>query len=105
MKRKQTNHHHHHYYQRRQSQTSSSSSPSRRRSVPKGHIAVYVGEVDERKRFVVPISVLNHPLFLDLLKLAEDEFGYYPPHGALTIPCHEHEFIDLLVASSLLYTL
>ncbi|CAN0910079.1 Auxin-responsive protein SAUR15 [Linum grandiflorum] len=82
-----------------------SSSSSSRRSVPKGHIAVYVGEVDERKRFVVPISVLNHPLFLDLLKLAEDEFGYYPPHGALTIPCHEHEFIDLLVASSLLYTL
>ncbi|MBA0791392.1 hypothetical protein Gohar_015971, partial [Gossypium harknessii] len=46
--------------------------------VPKGHIAVYVGET-QRKRFVVPISVLNHPSFNDLLKRAEEEFGFNHP--------------------------
>ncbi|GAY60976.1 hypothetical protein CUMW_206250 [Citrus unshiu] len=62
--------------------------------VPKGHIAVYVGEM-ERKRFVVPISYLNHPLFADLLKKAEEEFGFNHPMGGLTVPCKEDDFIDL----------
>ncbi|XP_048234460.1 auxin-responsive protein SAUR21-like [Ricinus communis] len=62
--------------------------------VPKGHIAVYVGEC-QKKRFVVPISYVNHPLFLDLLNRAEEEFGFNHPMGGLTIPCQEHVFIDL----------
>ncbi|XVF00956.1 hypothetical protein REPUB_Repub04eG0046900 [Reevesia pubescens] len=62
--------------------------------VPKGHIAVYVGET-QRKRFVVPISVVNHPSFKDLLKRAEEEFGFNHPMGGLTIPCKEDAFIDL----------
>ncbi|KAK9177275.1 hypothetical protein WN944_029295 [Citrus x changshan-huyou] len=62
--------------------------------VPKGHIAVYVGEM-ERKKFVVPISYLNHPLFADLLKKAEEEFGFNHPMGGLTVPCKEDDFIDL----------
>nr|GMD08636.1 auxin-induced protein 10A5-like [Ipomoea batatas] len=48
--------------------------------VPRGHLAVYVGESpDERHRFVVPISYLNHPLFHDLLSLAEEEYGFRHP--------------------------
>ncbi|KAJ4716704.1 Auxin-responsive protein [Melia azedarach] len=62
--------------------------------VPKGNIAVDVGEI-ERKRFVVPISYLNHPLFADLLNRAEEEFGFNHPVGGLTIPCKEDAFIDL----------
>ncbi|PIA56084.1 hypothetical protein AQUCO_00700436v1 [Aquilegia coerulea] len=62
--------------------------------VPKGHIAVYVGE-NQKKRFVVPISYLNHPLFQDLLNQAEEEFGFSHPMGGLTIPCDEETFIDL----------
>lgn len=62
--------------------------------VPKGHIAVYVGET-QRKRFVVPISVLNHPSFKDLLKRAEEEFGFNHPTGGLTIPCREDPFLNL----------
>ncbi|XP_050233795.1 auxin-responsive protein SAUR21-like [Mercurialis annua] len=62
--------------------------------VPKGHIAVYVGEY-QKKRFVVPISYVNHPLFIDLLNRAEEEFGFNHPMGGLTIPCQEHVFIDL----------
>ncbi|KAL5791127.1 hypothetical protein ACOSQ2_006015 [Xanthoceras sorbifolium] len=48
--------------------------------VPKGHIAVYVGEI-QRKRYVVPISYLNHPLFVDLLNRVEEEFGFNHPMG------------------------
>ncbi|KAL5714430.1 Auxin-responsive protein saur22 [Ranunculus cassubicifolius] len=62
--------------------------------VPKGHIAVYVGE-SEKKRFVVPISYLNHCLFRDLLQKAEDEFGFIHPMGGLTIPCNEDTFLNL----------
>ncbi|AES89296.1 putative small auxin-up RNA [Medicago truncatula] len=56
--------------------------------MPKGYIAVYVGE----KRFVIPISYLNQPLFQDLLSQAEEEFGYDHPMGGLTIPCTEDVF-------------
>ncbi|KAF8377846.1 hypothetical protein HHK36_031232 [Tetracentron sinense] len=62
--------------------------------VPKGHFAVYVGE-NMKRRFVVPISFLNHPSFQDLLTRAEEEFGYNHPMGGLTIPCKEAAFIDL----------
>ncbi|OMP05261.1 Auxin responsive SAUR protein [Corchorus olitorius] len=63
-------------------------------SVPKSHFAVYVGEV-EKKRFVVPISILNHPFFQNLLSQAEEEYGFDHPMGALTIPCSEEAFLDL----------
>ncbi|XP_021900487.1 auxin-induced protein 15A-like [Carica papaya] len=63
--------------------------------VPKGHVAVYVGEELEKKRFVVPICYLNHPSFQDLLSRAEEEFGFNHPMGGLTIPCQEHVFVSL----------
>ncbi|XP_022146172.1 auxin-responsive protein SAUR23-like [Momordica charantia] len=62
--------------------------------IPKGHIAVYVGEI-QTKRFVVPVTYLNHPSFVNLLKRAEEEFGFNQPMGGLTIPCREDVFIDL----------
>ncbi|KAL9354315.1 hypothetical protein Peur_052285 [Populus x canadensis] len=69
--------------------------PSRNHSdVPRGHIAVYVGEF-QKKRFEVPISYINHPSFLALLNRAEEEFGFSHPMGGLTIPCKEDAFIDL----------
>lgn len=61
--------------------------------VPKGHFAVYVGET--HKRFVIPLSYLNHPLFQGLLNLAEEEFGFDHPMGGLTIPCSEDYFKSL----------
>ncbi|MBA0758508.1 hypothetical protein Gotri_021495 [Gossypium trilobum] len=51
----------------------------------KGHFVVYVGEVDEKKCFVVPISLLKHPSFPKLLSQPEEEFGFNHPKGALTI--------------------
>ncbi|KAL3515070.1 hypothetical protein ACH5RR_021972 [Cinchona calisaya] len=62
--------------------------------VPKGHMTVYVGEI-QKKRFVIPISYLNHPSFLALLKKAEEEFGFNHPTGGPTIPCREEAFIYL----------
>ncbi|TXG67347.1 hypothetical protein EZV62_008622 [Acer yangbiense] len=63
--------------------------------VPKGHLVVYVGE-SQRKRFVIPVSFLNHSSFQDLLSQAEEEFGFDHPMGGLTIPCREDIFIDLI---------
>ncbi|XP_073016294.1 indole-3-acetic acid-induced protein ARG7-like [Primulina eburnea] len=81
----------------RQILTRSLSSERRSNSVdvPKGHCAVYVGETENKQRFVIPLSYLNNPLFQDLLNQAEEEFGFYHPMGKLTIPCSEDLFIDL----------
>ncbi|KAL7590554.1 auxin-responsive protein SAUR21 [Lactuca sativa] len=62
--------------------------------LPKGYFAVYVGE-QEKKRFVIPVSLLSQPSFQQLLHQAEEEFGYDHPMGGLTIPCSEHTFFDL----------
>ena len=85
---------------KRSSSFSRKSASSRAVDVPKGFLSVYVG--DEMKRFVIPISYLNHPLFRDLLDWAEEEFGYSFPKGGLTIPCTEDYFINL--TSSLGYS-
>ncbi|KAK4477172.1 hypothetical protein RD792_016385 [Penstemon davidsonii] len=63
--------------------------------VPKGHFAVYVGD-NEKKRFIIPVSYLNHPSFQDLLYQAEEEFGFDHPMGSLTIPCSEDLFMDVI---------
>ncbi|KAM3376894.1 Auxin-responsive protein SAUR21 [Capsicum annuum] len=63
--------------------------------VPKGHLAVYVGETDKKKRYVVPIAYLNHTSFQELLKKAEEEFGFQHPTGGLTIPCNEDAFFHV----------
>ncbi|RID60772.1 hypothetical protein BRARA_F03900 [Brassica rapa] len=82
----------------RQTKLFSSSSSSSYLEVPKGYLAVYVGE-RKMKRFVVPISYLNQPSFQDLLiptlRRAEEEFGFDHPMGGLTIPCSEETFINL----------
>ena len=62
--------------------------------LPKGHFVVYVGE-SQKKRFVIPLSYLNEPMFQDLLSQAEEEYGYDHPMGGITIPCSEHSFLEL----------
>ncbi|KAF8406541.1 hypothetical protein HHK36_008629 [Tetracentron sinense] len=78
----------------RRSWSNVSQSASTATDVPKGHFAVYVGET-YKKRFVVPISYLNHPSFQDLLSCAEEEYGFDHPMGGLTIPCNEDAFLIL----------
>ncbi|KAF4379636.1 hypothetical protein F8388_023653 [Cannabis sativa] len=77
----------------RRSLSNSSKRASNVVHVPKGHLAVYVGK-NEKKRFVIPLSILSHSSFQELLVQAEDEYGYDHPMGGLTIPCREDIFID-----------
>ena len=70
--------------------SSSTSSPM----PPKGCMAVRVvgpGGGEEEERFVVPVGYLKHPLFVALLKAAEDEYGF-EQKGAITIPCGVDHF-------------
>ncbi|KAG2681459.1 hypothetical protein I3843_11G146000 [Carya illinoinensis] len=60
--------------------------------VPKGHLAVYVGDSDDdTHRYVVPVIYFNHPLFGELLQEAEKVYGFNHP-GGITIPCGVSEF-------------
>ncbi|CAA7044619.1 unnamed protein product [Microthlaspi erraticum] len=60
--------------------------------VPKGHSAVYVGRKDgDFHRVLVPIVYFNHPLFGELLREAEEEFGFCQ-EGGITIPCPYSDF-------------
>ncbi|KAL2329038.1 hypothetical protein Fmac_022465 [Flemingia macrophylla] len=72
---------------------------SKGEEVPKGYLAVYVGE--KMKRFIIPIGYLNQPSFQDLLSKAEEEFGYNHPMGGLTIPCREDVFLNIINTSHL----
>lgn len=61
-------------------------------TVPKGHLAVYVGQKDgDFHRVLVPVIYFNHPLFSELLREAEKEYGF-EHHGGITIPCRFSEF-------------
>lgn len=60
--------------------------------VPKGKMAVYVGQKDgEFTRVLVPVIYINHPLFGQLLREAEEEYGH-DHAGGITIPCRFSEF-------------
>ncbi|KAK7260188.1 hypothetical protein RIF29_26017 [Crotalaria pallida] len=63
-----------------------------RETVPKGHLAVYVGQKDgESRRVLVPVIYFNHPLFGELLNEAEKVYGF-EHQGGITIPCRVAEF-------------
>ncbi|CAJ2679464.1 unnamed protein product [Trifolium pratense] len=71
----------------------SKTSSSKGADVPKGYLAVYVGE--KMKRFVIPVSCLNQTSFQELLSQAEEQFGYDHPMGGITIPCSEDVFVEI----------
>ncbi|XP_008783079.2 auxin-induced protein 6B-like [Phoenix dactylifera] len=61
--------------------------------VPKGYLAVCVGE--EMQRFVIPTEYLGHRAFAVLLREAEEEFGFQQ-EGVLRIPCEVSVFESIL---------
>ncbi|WVZ86552.1 hypothetical protein U9M48_033311 [Paspalum notatum var. saurae] len=65
-------------------------------TTPKGQVAVYVGgggegDASASLRYVVPVVYFNHPMFGELLREAEEEFGFQHP-GGITIPCPAARF-------------
>ncbi|GLU21319.1 hypothetical protein SLE2022_374650 [Rubroshorea leprosula] len=74
-------HHHHHHHGKKDL-----------KDIPKGCLAIMVGhEGEEQQRFVIPVIYINHPLFSQLLKDAEKEYGF-DQQGPITIPCQVEEF-------------
>ncbi|KAJ7284268.1 hypothetical protein O6H91_06G079400 [Diphasiastrum complanatum] len=63
------------------------------RDVPKGFLAVYVGQ--ERRRFVIETHYLNHSLFKLLLDRSAREYGF-DQKGGLRIPCEVLLFEHLM---------
>ncbi|KAK6138648.1 hypothetical protein DH2020_027605 [Rehmannia glutinosa] len=64
-------------------------------SVPKGHLAVYVGDKeDDTCRVLVPVIYFNHPLFGELLGEAEKVYGFDHP-GGIQIPCPKSELENI----------
>lgn len=61
--------------------------------VPKGFLAVYVGE--HMKRYVMPTEYLCRPAFKELMERAAEVFGY-EHEGGLRIPCDEEAFEETL---------
>ncbi|KAI5010543.1 auxin-responsive protein SAUR21-like [Hordeum vulgare subsp. vulgare] len=62
-------------------------------SVPAGHVTVCA----EGARFMVRLAHLSHPAFLELLRQAEEEYGF--PSGAsgpVALPCDEDRLRDVL---------
>ncbi|KAJ0963627.1 hypothetical protein J5N97_028749 [Dioscorea zingiberensis] len=59
--------------------------------VKEGHFAVLaVHGQRPPKRYVVSLRCLSHPLFLRLLEMAGEEFGFRQS-GALAVPCRPSE--------------
>ncbi|XP_031505683.1 protein SMALL AUXIN UP-REGULATED RNA 9-like [Nymphaea colorata] len=73
--------------------TLSFSDASRMGDVPKGYLAVCAGK--EMKRFIIPTDYLSHYAFVELLKEAEEEFGFQN-EGVLRIPCDADVFERIL---------
>ena len=73
-------------------------------TVPAGHVAVCVGGTGGGegkgstgpRRFVVRLAHLTHPAFLELLRQAEEQYGFPAACGPIALPCDEDHFLDVL---------
>ncbi|XP_062185316.1 uncharacterized protein LOC133888934 [Phragmites australis] len=64
--------------------------------VPAGHVAVSVEAGSGSRRFVVRLAHLNHPAFRELLRQAEEEYGFPATPGPVALPCDEDHLLDVL---------
>ncbi|KAL6651872.1 hypothetical protein ACP70R_010797 [Stipagrostis hirtigluma subsp. patula] len=72
-------------------------------AVPAGHVAVRVEGGDGSggpRRFVVRLAHLGHPAFRELLRQAEEEYGFPAAAGPIALPCDEDHFLDVLHRAS-----
>ena len=66
--------------------------------VPRGHFTVYVGT--GRSRYIVPVACLDAPEFQELLRKAEEEYGFSHDMG-ITLPCDEATFHAVLATAAI----
>ncbi|MCO5575590.1 hypothetical protein L7F22_029392 [Adiantum nelumboides] len=66
--------------------------------VPRGYLPVYVGKHNDAHRYLIKAKHLNHPLFVHLLEVVAQEYGY-SNNGILNIVC-EIELFEKVFASS-----
>ncbi|XXG59939.1 hypothetical protein AAC387_Pa04g1937 [Persea americana] len=59
----------------------------------KGHFVVYTMD---GTRFMVPLAYLDSPIFIELFRKSEDQFGL-PCNGPITIPC-DSLFMEYIVS-------
>lgn len=59
----------------------------------KGNFAVYTAD---GSRFAVSLAYLENPIFIELLKMSEEEYGLQG-NGPITLPC-DGVFMDFLVS-------
>ncbi|XP_066343008.1 auxin-responsive protein SAUR27-like [Miscanthus floridulus] len=79
----------------------SSSSPRPCTAVPAGHVAVCVEAAGgagsgSTRRFVMRVAHLSHPAFRELLRQAEEEYGFPAAPGPVALPCDEEHFLNIL---------
>ncbi|KAI3756960.1 hypothetical protein L6452_04492 [Arctium lappa] len=87
--------HHHHHHDVNVMKNVMKKDDEHKMNIPKGYVAVMVGhEGEEQKRFIIPVMYLNHPLFMELLKEAEDEYGFQH-QGLINIPRHIQDFCNV----------
>ncbi|KAJ8759175.1 hypothetical protein K2173_004182 [Erythroxylum novogranatense] len=63
------------------------------KDVPRGHLAVYVGK--DCRRFIIKITILEHPLFQALLDWSEEVCGFNTA-SKFCIPCKESTFMNIV---------
>lgn len=63
--------------------------------VKEGHFVVHAVDRGELKRFIIELGYLDDPDFLNLLKQAEEEFGFRA-EGVLAVPCGPNELQRVL---------
>ncbi|CAA6656201.1 unnamed protein product [Spirodela intermedia] len=70
--------------ERRGATTAYPASTTAKEGSAEGHLPVYVAgkDFDPPRRVLVPVIFFNHPLFVDLLRRAEEEFGFHHQGGS-----------------------
>ncbi|KMT01296.1 hypothetical protein BVRB_9g213120 [Beta vulgaris subsp. vulgaris] len=58
-----------------------------------GHFVVYT---TDGKRFIIPLIYLKSEIFIELLKIAEEEFGV-PSSGRIMVPC-DSNFMEYVIS-------
>lgn len=68
-------------------------------AMPRGYVPMRLvgdgGEDDEHETVLVPVALLKEPRMVELLEMAERQYGYGQP-GVLRIPCDARRFEQLM---------